>query len=105
MIIKKILDKPIGKPVEKIRHKIDEKLRELMSDTNLKYLIKLSYSWHEERLLLIKSDTFQVRGALIILDKRVKVYIKIPAHLSSLLSYIETKCLQMLVIYIEEIIS
>lgn len=105
MIIKKILDMPIGKPAKEIRNKIDVKLKALISDINLKYLIKPSYSWYKERVLLIKSAIFPVRVVLIILDQRFKVYIELHDHFSSLLSYFEMKFFQRFVIYIEEIIS
>jgi len=87
-VVKKILEKPIDNSVEEVRRKIDEKLAELLEDASFKEIVdkfKITHSWRGNNTLLMESGALPVRGALILSEDKVEVYIEIPFYISPFL--------------------
>lgn len=77
----KILEKSLNKRFELVREDINKKLNELKiisSDKLDEYGI--SHQWLNENTLLMKSETYNVFGYLLIWDEKLAVYVDVPFY-------------------------
>lgn len=78
----KILEKSLSKRLELVREGINKKLEELKTTSQDKLdEYGISYQWLNENTLLMKSETYNVFGYLLIWDKKLAVYVDVPFYL------------------------
>lgn len=84
-IREKILEKSLSRRLELVREDINKKLEELKSTSPDKLdEYGISHQWLNENTLLMKSETYNVFGYLLIWDERLAVYVDVPFYLMPL---------------------